>query len=576
MIGLHEATIDHPAATTRTNQAAATAGPIPTKSWGQSGPVDTFAKDRLPPPDEWPEIDLSHPAYRYPARINCVAEFLDNWIEAGCGERTAFVTPAGSWSYRRLFETVNRMARVLVEDLSLVPGNRVLLRAANTPMMVAAYLAVIKAGGIAVGTMPLLRASELRLILATAEVSHALCDLRLEDELESARAAAPCLRHLAFWQSEAADGLEARMAMKPPIFEAFESAADEVCLIAFTSGTTGEPKGTVHFHRDMLAICDGFSRQLLRPSADDLFCGSPPLAFTFGLGGLALFPLREGAASLLLEQAAPAQLAEAIATFRPTICFTAPTAWRALAGLADQHDLGSLRKGVSAGEHLPKATFELVRAKLGLELIDGIGSTELLHIFIAAAGADIRPGATGRPVPGYQARIVDERGAEVAPGTVGRLAVKGPTGCRYLADDRQKDYVQGGWNLTGDSFRRDRDGYFWFEARADDMIISSGYNIAGPEVEGALLAHPAVAECAVVGRPDEERGQIVMAFVVAKPGVATGEALIQALQAHVKQTIAPYKYPRRIAFRERLPKTATGKLQRFKLRQEAAAAAGPT
>ena len=480
MIGLHEATIDHPAATTRTNQAAATAGTIPTATRARSGLADTFARDRLPPADQWPELDLSHPAYRYPARLNCVAEFLDRWIETGRGERTAFVTPEGSWSYLRLFETVNRMARVLVEDLDLVPGNRVLLRAANTPMMVAAYLAVIKAGGIAVGTMPLLRASELRKILAKAEISHALCDLRLKDELESARAAVPCLRHVAFWQSEDADGLEARMAAKPPAFEAFESAADDICLIAFTSGTTGEPKGTVHFHRDLLAICDGFSRQLLRPTADDLFCGSPPLAFTFGLGGLALFPLREGAASLLLEQAAPAQLAEAIATFRPTICFTAPTAWRALAGLAGQHDLGSLRKGVSAGEHLPKATFELVREKLGLELIDGIGSTELLHIFIAAAGADIRPGATGRPVPGYQARIVDGHGRDLPPGKVGRLAVKGPTGCRYLADERQKDYVQRGWNLTGDSFVMDQDGYFWFQARADDMIISSGYNIAGP------------------------------------------------------------------------------------------------
>jgi 2-aminobenzoate-CoA ligase len=573
MIGLHEATIDHPAATTRTNQAAATAGPIRTEREGL-GAFDRFAKDRLPPADQWPELDLSHPAYRYPARFNCVGEFLDRWIEAGRGERTAFVTPAGSWTYRRLFETVNRMARVLVEDQGLVPGNRVLLRAANTPMMVAAYLAVIKAGGIAVGTMPLLRASELKKILAKAEISHALCDLRLKEELESARAAVPCLRQLAFWRSEAGDGLEARMAKKPPSFEVFESAADDVCLIAFTSGTTGEPKGTVHFHRDMLAICDGFSRQLLRPGADDLFCGSPPLAFTFGLGGLALFPLREGAASLLLEQAAPAQLAEAIATFRPTICFTAPTAWRALAGLADQHDLGSLQKGVSAGEHLPKATFELVRERIGIELIDGIGSTEMLHIFIATAGADIRPGATGRPVPGYQARIVDEEGREVPPGTVGRLAVKGPTGCRYLADDRQQDYVQGGWNLTGDSFRMDGDGYFWFEARADDMIISSGYNIAGPEVESALLAHPAVAECAVVGRPDEERGQIVMAFVVAKPDVVADEVLAEALQAHVKQAIAPYKYPRQIVFRERLPKTASGKLQRFKLRQEAAAA-GP-
>jgi 2-aminobenzoate-CoA ligase len=573
MIGLPEATIDRPAAITGTNQAAA--GPIRSENSGRSGLVDSFAKDHLPPADQWPEIDLSHPAYRYPDRLNCVFEFLDKWVLNSRGERTALVTPAGSWTYRRLFETVNRIGRVLVEDLGLVPGNRVLLRAANTPIMVAAYLAVIKAGGIAVGTMPLLRASELRKILAKAEISHALCDLRLRDELESARAAVPCLRHLVFWQSAEADGLEARMAAKPASFEPFDSAADDICLIAFTSGTTGEPKGTIHFHRDLLVICDGFSRQLLRPCADDLFCGSPPLAFTFGLGGLALFPLREGASSLLLEQAAPPQLAEAIATFRPTVCFTAPTAWRALTALADQHDLSSLRKGVSAGEHLPKATWRLVNDKLGLELIDGIGATELLHIFIAAAGPDIRPGATGRPVPGYQARIVDERGDEVPPGTVGRLAVKGPTGCRYLADDRQRDYVRGGWNLTGDSFRMDQDGYFWFHARADDMIISSGYNIAGPEVESALLGHPAVAECAVVGKPDEERGHIVMAFVVPKPGVAADDALVQAIQAHVKQTIAPYKYPRRIEFRERLPKTATGKLQRFKLRQEAAAG-GPT
>ncbi len=572
MIGLHEATTVDPAATTTTNQAAATAGSIRTNSRSQGGGVDGFARDHLPPAAQWPDLDLSHPAYAYPARLNCVAEFLDRWALGDRGERTVFVTPVGSWSYLRLFETVNRMARVLVEDLGLVPGNRVLLRAANTPMMVAAYLAVIKAGGIAVGTMPLLRASELKKILAKAEISHALCDLRLKDELEIARAAVPGLRHLVYWQSDAADGLEARIAAKPSSFEAFDSAGDDICLIAFTSGTTGEPKGTVHFHRDLLAICDGFSRQLLRPCADDLFCGSPPLAFTFGLGGLALFPLREGAASLLLEQAAPPQLAEAIATFRPTICFTAPTAWRALAGLAGQHDLGSVRKGVSAGEHLPKATFELVRDKLGLELIDGIGSTELLHIFIAAAGTDIRPGATGKPVPGYQAKIVDAQGRDLPPGAIGRLAVKGPTGCRYLADERQKDYVQHGWNLTGDSFVVDRDGYFWFQARADDMIISSGYNIAGPEVETALLGHPAVAECAVVGRPDPERGQIVMAFVVPRPGVSADAALIKALQTHVKQAIAPYKYPRAIAFRERLPKTASGKLQRFRLRQEAAGA----
>lgn len=528
---------------------------------------DSFARDRLPPREQWPELDLSHPAYRYPTRLNCVSEFLDRRVEAGAGERLAFLTPTERWSYRRLFETVNRMARVLVEDLGLVPGNRVLLRAPNTPMMVAAYLAVIKAGGIAVGTMPLLRASELRKILAKAEIGHALCDARLADELERARGEVRHLREVVYWRSEAADGLEARMAGKPADFAPYDSAADDICLIAFTSGTTGEPKGTMHFHRDMLAICDGFSRQLLRPAADDLFCGSPPLAFTFGLGGLALFSMREGAASLLLEQAGPPQLAAAIAAHRPTICFTAPTAWRALAGLAAQHDLNSLKKGVSAGEHLPKATWELVTGKLGIELIDGIGATEILHIFIAAAGAEIRPGATGKPVPGYRARVVDEDGQEVPPGTVGRLAVQGPTGCRYLADPRQQDYVRDGWNLTGDSFVMDQDGYFWFQARVDDMIVSAGYNIAGPEVENALLTHPAVAECAVVGAPDEERGQIVEAHVVLRPGQAANEALVKELQGHVKQTIAPYKYPRRIAFVDQLPKTATGKLQRFRLRR---------
>jgi 2-aminobenzoate-CoA ligase len=529
--------------------------------------ADSFARDRLPPEAEWPELDLSHRVYRYPARLNCVAELLDRWVEAGAGERPALVTPTERWSYRRLFETVNRIARVLVEDLDLVPGNRVLLRAPNTPLMVAAYLAVIKAGGIAVGTMPLLRAAELRKVIAKAQISHALCDHRLADELERARAEVSVLERVVYWQTSAADGLEARIAGKPAAFEAFDSAADDICLIAFTSGTTGEPKGTMHFHRDMLAICDGFSRQLLRPAADDLFCGSPPLAFTFGLGGLALFPLRAGAATLLLEQAAPPQLAAAIATHRPTICFTAPTAWRALAGLAGEHDLSSLQKGVSAGEHLPKASWELVRDRLGIELIDGIGATEMLHIFIAASGAEIRPGATGRPVPGYRAKVVDSRGREVKPGTVGRLAVKGPTGCRYLADPRQRDYVRGGWNLTGDSFVMDQDGYFWFQARADDMIVSAGYNIAGPEVENALLTHPAVAECAVVGAPDPERGQIVKAHVVLRPGFDQGDALAKQLQDHVKQAIAPYKYPRQIAFREQLPKTATGKLQRFRLRE---------
>jgi 2-aminobenzoate-CoA ligase len=441
----------------------------------------------------------------------------------------------------------------------------VLLRSANNAWMVAAYFAVLKAGGVVVATMPLLRAKELGQMLRKARITRALCDARLVEELRKAEA--PDLKHLVTW----GDGqLEALCADAPPHFAACDTAADDVCLIGFTSGSTGEPKGTLHFHRDMLAICDGYAAQVLRAEPTDIFIGSPPLAFTFGLGGLVLFPFRVGATGVLLEKAPPEELAAAIARHRATICFTAPTAWRVMAGLAAQHDLSCLRKCVSAGEALPKPVFEDWQDATGLKLMDGIGATEMLHIFIAAREEQIRPGATGLPVPGYVAKVVDEHGAEVPRGTPGRLAVQGPTGCRYLADPRQANYVQQGWNITGDTFVQDADGYFWYQARNDDMIISAGYNIAGPEVESALLTHPAVKECGVVGAPDAERGMVVRAYVVLHPGHAPDGAMREALQAHVKREIAPYKYPRSIVFLEALPRTETGKLQRFALRQRAA------
>ena len=535
-----------------------------------SAHIDHFARDRLPPAATWPEIDLSHPNYAYPERLNAAVELLDRWVEKGHGAARCLIGAAGTWSYRDLQDRVNRIANVLTRELGLVPGNRVLLRSANTPMMAACYLAVLKAGGIAVGTMPLLRAAELKAILRKAEISHALCDAALTDELETSWASCPGLTELRYWNAKGAESLETLMARQPADFEPVDTAAEDISLIAFTSGTTGKPKGCMHNHRDLLAICDGFSREVLRPEASDLFCGSPPLAFTFGLGGLLLFPLRVGAASLLLEKATPPELVKAIEARRATICVTAPTAYRAMLAALEGHDISSLRKGISAGEALPKATSDAFFEATGLRLIDGIGATELLHIFISAREEEVRPGATGKVVPGYTAAVLDEAGDPLPPGQVGRLAVKGPTGCRYLADARQRKYVHDGWNITGDAYLMDEDGYFWFQARADDMIIASGYNIAGPEVENAVLAHPAVAECAVVGKPDPERGALVKAFVVLKPEAKPSPELAKEIQDHVKAAIAPYKYPREIEWREVLPKTQTGKLQRFRLREEAA------
>ncbi|MBX9750499.1 MAG: AMP-binding protein [Roseococcus sp.] len=518
--------------------------------------MDRFAADNLPPREEWPEFRL----LPYPERLNCATELLDANL-ASRADHPAIVTPAETLTYAELAARVNRIANVLVGELGLIPGNRVLLRSANNAWMVAAYFAVLKAGGIVVATMPLLRAKEIGEIARKARITHALCDARLIEELR--RADAPELRHILTWGDGA---LEARCATASPDFTAHDSAADETCLIGFTSGTTGEPKGTMHFHRDMLAICDAYSAQVLKPEPADRFIGSPPLAFTFGLGGLVLFPFRVGATAILLERASPEDLLPAIAAHRATICFTAPTAYRAMSAHVASHDITSLRKCVSAGEALPKPIFDLWQEKSGLKLMDGIGATEMLHIFIAAPEEAIRPGSTGLVVPGYEARVLDEAGREVPRGAPGRLAVRGPTGCRYLADPRQRNYVQDGWNITGDTYIQDEDGYFWYQARSDDMIISSGYNIAGPEVEAALLTHPAVRECGVVGTPDPERGMLVTAHVVLHAGFTADDAMAKALQEHVKAAIAPYKYPRRVIFAESLPRTGTGKLQRFALR----------
>ncbi|MCH7345140.1 AMP-binding protein [Pelomonas sp. CA6] len=538
---------------------------------------DTFARDHLPPPEQWPDLVFELPELQFPERLNCAAELLDRWVAQGQGERPCVqglhLGEWVCWSYAELQAQANRIAHVLVREMGVQPGNRVLLRGANSPMMAACWFAVMKVGAIAVATMPLLRAKELGQVIQKAQVSHALCDARLAEELVLAGSQCPELRELVYYGGDGDAALQARAQRQPAHFDTVDTAADDCCIIAFTSGTTGQPKGTMHFHRDVMAICRCWPPHCLRPNADDIFIGSPPLAFTFGLGGLLLFPLSVGASTVLLEKASPDQLLPAIARHRATVCFTAPTSYRAMAGEVNRHDIASLRKCVSAGEALPAATRQLWKDATGIELIDGIGATELLHIFVSHDEHNARPGATGKPVPGYRACILDDDGRPLPPGQVGRLAVKGPTGCRYLADERQQAYVQNGWNLTGDAYLMDEDGYFVYQARTDDMIISGGYNIAGPEVEACLLAHPAVAECGVIGVPDEARGQIVKAVVVLKPGVQAeltqDPVLIRALQDFVKASIAPYKYPRAIEFRASLPRTETGKLQRFRLRESA-------
>jgi 2-aminobenzoate-CoA ligase len=538
-----------------------------------SAHVDTFARDRLPPAERQPEFIFELPELQFPAQLNCASELLDRHIAEGRGERVCLRAPGGlQWSYADLQRHANRIANVLVRELGLVAGNRVLLRAANKPMLVACWFAVMKAGGIAVATMPLLRAKELGQIIEKGQVTHALCDAALRAELEVAAAQHPILAHTrCFGDAAASDGLEAGMARQPAMFDNVPTGADDTCLLAFTSGTTGQPKATMHFHRDVMASCACFPPHVLRATADDVFIGSPPLAFTFGLGGLTLFPMSVGASTVLLEKASPPDLLDAIVRFGATVLFTAPTSYRAMAPGARERRLsaplgGPLRKCVAAGEALPAATRQLWFDATGLQIIDGIGATEMLHIFISADEAHARPGATGVAVPGYRACVMDAQGAELPRGTIGRLAVKGPTGCRYLDDPRQANYVNGGWNYTGDAYLQDDEGYFHYQSRTDDMIISSGYNIAAPEVEEVLLTHPGVAECAVIGVPDAERGQIVKAFVVLREPHAAGDATVRALQDFVKAAVAPYKYPRAIEFRAALPRTETGKLQRFRLR----------
>jgi len=550
----------------------------------RSAHVDPFGRDALPPRELWPRLDFSAiPELQYADRVNCAAELLDRTVASGHGDRTVIRFPGGSWTYRELLHTANRIARVLVEDLGVVAGNRVLLRGPNNPMMAACWFAVLKVGGVVVCTMPLLRARELVFTADKARIALALTDTRLAAECEDAfarhadgreRSGARVVHFGAPEGASNGQSLEQLMRDKPTTFENVDTAADDLALIAFTSGTTGEGKGTMHFHRDVLAICDCFPPYVLKANENDVFIGSPPFAFTFGLGGILLFPMRVGATTVLLEQATPPHLIKGIQDYKATVVFTAPTAYRAMLGMLAQHDVSSLRRCVSAGEALPLATYESWQTATGLKIIDGIGATEMLHIFISASDDDIRPGSTGKVVPGYDARVVDEAMRDVPAGEIGRLAVRGPTGCRYLHnEERQRAYVADGWNLTGDSYKRDADGYFWYQARTDDMIISAGYNISGPEVESVLLEHPAVLECGVVGVPDEERGQIVKAYVVLRPGPESPHAAapdtVKLLQDFVKSQIAPYKYPRAIEFLDALPRTATGKLQRFRLRERA-------
>ena len=532
--------------------------------------VDTFARDNLPPRSQWPQFIFDLPELKYPARLNCAAELLDKPVTRGHGHRIALRSPDGECTYTQLFTQANRLANVLVREMGLKPGNRVLLRGPNNPMMAAAWFAVMKAGGICVATMPLLRAKELTDIIKKAEVTHALCDKRLEADLAAALPNCPTLTQVKYWYDEAPDSLDNLSMRQPLTFGNVPTAADDVAVIAFTSGTTGVPKGTMHFHRDVIAQCDCFPRSIMKMHKDDIICGTPPVAFTFGLGGMLCFPMRFGASTVLVEKHTPETLLETVQRFKATTMFTSPIMYRQMAALAKGFDLRSLKTCVSAGEALPDPTRQLFKDSTGIEIIDGIGSTEMMHIFISHTPERVRRGATGYAIPGYQATILDDEGNECKPGEVGKLAVKGPTGCRYLADDRQKNYVpwpDKGWNVTGDAYLRDEDGYFFYQARTDDMIISAGYNIAGPEVETALLAHPAVAECGVVGWPDDERGTIVKAFVVLKPDNAKSDEMKKTLQEYVKQNIAPYKYPRAIEFMDSLPRTETGKVQRFKLRQ---------
>ncbi len=543
---------------------------------GPSGHVDDFARRNLPPFAKWPELILDRPEFQYPEYLTAAVELTDRNVERGFGDRVALIGNGRQRTYKELTDWSNRLAHALVENYGVKPGNRVLIRSGNNPALVAAWLAATKAGAVVVNTMPMLRAGELAKIVDKAEIALALTDSRIADELVACAKTSRFLKQVVNFDGTSNHDAELdRVALSKPVrFDAVKTGRDDVALLGFTSGTTGEPKATMHFHRDLMIIADGYAKEVLKVTPDDVFVGSPPLAFTFGLGGLAIFPLRFGATATLLENAAPPEMIKIIETYKATVCFTSPTAYRAMMAAMDKGaDLSSLRLAVSAGETLPAPVFENWVSKTGKPILDGIGSTELLHIFITNRVGDAVAGTTGRPVTGYEAKVVDEDMNEVAAGTVGKLAVRGPTGCRYLADDRQTNYVRDGWNLTGDSFVRNAEGRLSFVARSDDMIVSSGYNIAGPEIEATLLTHDAVAECGVVGAPDEARGMIVKAYIVLAPGFTGDAALVTALQDYVKREIAPYKYPRAIEFVAQLPKTETGKLRRFALRQMAQAGA---
>lgn len=537
---------------------------------GPTAHVDSFTRDNLPPPDLWPELELGR--FQYPEYLNAAVQLTDRMVEQGFGDRVALIGNGRIRTYKELTDWTNRIAHALVEDYGVKPGNRVLIRSPNNPAMVACWLAATKAGAVVVNTMPMLRRGELSRIVDKAQISHALCDTRLMDDLTRVAQESDYLDTVIGFDGSANHDAELdRAALTKPVqFDAVRTGRDDVALLGFTSGTTGEPKATMHFHRDLLIIADAYAREVLDVQPEDVFVGSPPLAFTFGLGGLAIFPLRFGASAALLENASPPNLIEIIQAHRATICFTAPTAYRVMMQAMDAGaDLSSLRAAVSAGETLPAPVYEEWKQKTGKPMLDGIGSTEMLHIFISNRFDDSHPGCTGRPVSGYRARIIGPDGQELPPGELGRLAVRGPVGCRYLDDhDKQRNYVLDGWNLTGDTFLQDDEGRFHFAARNDGIILSAGYNIAGPEVEAALLAHPDVLECAVVGAPDPDRGQIVRAHVVMRPGVGTGPNMARILQDHVKQEIAPYKYPRKIVFQDSLPKTESGKIQRFRLLED--------
>ncbi|WP_339859538.1 AMP-binding protein [Thalassospira alkalitolerans] len=536
---------------------------------GPTAHSDTFARDNLPPVETWPEFNLDQ--FQYPEYLNAGVELTDRLVEQGFGDNTALIGNGRQRTYKELSDWTNRIAHALVEDYGVKPGNRIMIRSANNPAMVACWLAATKAGAVVINTMPMLRAGELAQIVDKAEIEFALCDTRLMDELVACAKDSKFLTKVIGFDGTANHDAELdRIALTKSVkFDAVKTGRDDVALLGFTSGTTGQPKATMHFHRDLLIIADGYAKEVLNVTPDDVFVGSPPLAFTFGLGGLAVFPLRFGATATLLEKASPPNMIEIIETYKATVCFTAPTAYRAmLAAMDDGADLSSLRAAVSAGETLPAPVYNAWMEKTGKPMLDGIGATEMLHIFISNRFGDSHPACTGRPVTGYEAKIVDDEMNELPVGTVGKLAVRGPTGCRYMADDRQFGYVRDGWNLTGDAFFVDNEGYFHFAARSDDMIVSSGYNIAGPEVEAALLSHPDVAECAVVASADAERGYIVQAHVVLATNANPSPEMARLLQDHVKATIAPYKYPRSVIFVDGLPKTATGKIQRFRLKQE--------